>query len=374
MDLKISRIEQCLPTDVDAVATLIAKTQRESGEIPWSDNGKTDPWDLVEAAMGLTIGGYLRNAQRAFEWMSRMQLKDGSWYASYMQGQPEDRTRDANMSSYIAVGVFHYYLITEDVQFLREMWNTVRAGIDFALRLQAPTGEIYWAISPEGEVDPMALLTGSSSIFMSLKCGLAIAAELGLSMPAWKDALVRLGDAIRYKPYLFNMTKSRYSMDWFYPVLCGALGGEDAKRKIDTLWHKFVVQERGVRCVSDHPWITVAETSELSLTLSAMGNRTLAEIVFNWIQDKMYEDGSYWCGFTYPDMVIWPAEKITWTNAVVLMAADALYNLTPASQLFRHDFWKGLGLVPFDDTEHTHDTGDIMECQDTPSGRYVRMR
>jgi hypothetical protein len=39
-------------------------------------------------------------------------------------------------------------------------------------------------------------------------------------------------------------------------------------------------------------------------------------------------------------MVIWPAERIAWTNAVVLMAADALYHLTPASRLFSHENWR----------------------------------
>ena len=73
------------------------------------------------------------------------------------------------MSSYIAVGVFHYYLITGDLNFLTQMWKSISAAIDFALRLQTPEGEIHWAISPKGNVDPMALLTGSSSIYMCEK-------------------------------------------------------------------------------------------------------------------------------------------------------------------------------------------------------------
>jgi len=128
-------------------------------------------------------------------------------------------------------------------------------------------------------------------------------------------------------------------MDWFYPILSGVFSGAEAQRRIESQWNKFVVMGMGVRCVSDEPWVTVAETSELSLTLTAMGNRKLSETVFNWIQDKRYEDGSYWCGVTFPDKIIWPEDKLTWTNAVVLMAADALYNLTPASQLFNHSFW-----------------------------------
>ena len=95
----------------------------------------------------------------------------------------------------------------------------------------------------------------------------------------------------------------------------------------------------------DAPWITIAETSELSLALSAIGNRSLAEIVFHWISDKKFDDGSYWAGFTFPDMTIWPEDKLTWTNAVVLMAADALYDLTPASRLFSHRFWQESDLL-----------------------------
>jgi len=323
----------------EEVAGLIAQTQRADGEIPWCDGDKTDPWDHVEAAMGLGIGGRLAEARKAFAWMARTQRKDGAWYAAYRSGAPEDRTLDTNMSSYIAVGVYHHYLLTRDRAFLRGMWKTVDRAMDFALGLQNHTGEIYWAMSPQGKVDPMALLTGSSSVYMSLKCALAIAGKLGEHRPGWKKALHALGDAIRNRPALFNMTKSRFSMDWFYPILCGAVTGEPARQRVQKYWKKFVVKDRGVRCVSDQPWITMAETSELCIALAAMGNGKLSEIVFGWIQENRYEDGSYWCGYTLPDRVIWPDQKLTWTNAAVLLAADALYNITPAGQLFSHSTW-----------------------------------
>ena len=342
-ETSISRPAADLSINIEDVCNLIAQTQLSSGEIPWSEGQKTDPWDHVEAAMGLSIGGYLSQAQHAFEWLAGMQHADGSWYSAYMQGAPEDKTRDANMSSYIAVGVFHHYLISGDLAFLKQMWPTVSAAIDFAIGLQTPNGEIHWAISPEGNVDPVALLTGSSSIYMSLKCALATAKILGHPVPRWHNSLFKLGHAIKQKPHLFNMTKSRYSMYWFYPILAGALTGADAQKRIDKYWKKYVIEERGVLCVSDEPWVTIAETSELIIALAAMGNRKLAEIVFSWIVDRRYDDGSYWCGFTCPDIIIWPEEKITWTNAVALMAADAIYNLTPAGQLFSHEFWDNFG-------------------------------
>ena len=328
-----------LSIDIQALGRQISEAQGRDGEIRWNPGGKTDPWDLVESAMGLSIAGNLVEARAAYEWMANKQLPDGCWYAAYGNGIPKDKTKDANMSTYIAVGVLHYYLITGDKRFLFIMWETVEKAIDFALRLQAPGGEIFWAISPKGEVDHMALLTGSCSIYMSIRCALAIAKVLGFSNRRWESSHHLLGQAIRFKPHLFNMTKFRYAMDWFYPVLAGVLTGAAGKQQIDRFWKKYVVNDHGVRCVSDRPWITVAETCELTMTLAAMGNRSLSEIVFNWILDKRYEDGTYWCGYTLPDMAIWPEEKLTWTNAAVLLAADALYHLTPASRLFYHGFW-----------------------------------
>ncbi len=326
--------------DIRTISKMIADIQEKSGAIPWCHEEKTDPWDHVEAAMGLCIGGYLKQARRAYEWMARTQQVDGSWYASYKNGIPEDTTKDSNTSSYIAVGLFHYYLITGDKLFLKNMWPTVKSAINFALSMQAPGGEIYWAISPKGRVDPAALLTGSSSVYMSIKCAFAIARILGHHVPDWKQKMLKLKNALRNKPAHFDMTKSRYSMDWFYPVLCGALTGQSAQKRIDQYWKKFIISGKGVRCVSDRPWVTVAETCELSLTLAAMGNMNLAGIVFGWIQDKTNPNGSYWCGFTCPDMTIWPEDQTTWTNAVVLIAADALYNFTPAHKLFHHNFWE----------------------------------
>ena len=340
LDSQRSRAVPDFLIDIEAITELIAETQLESGEIPWCRGQKTDPWDHIEAAIGLSIGGHLEEAKRAFKWFARIQLEDGSCYSAYHQGVPEDKTRETNLSSYIAVGVYHYYLITRDMAVLREMWPCIVTAINFALSLQTEEGEIYWALNPEGQVDQMALLTGCSCIYMSIKCALAIAKILDLRKPRWEDGLDKLGNAIRSKPHLFNMTKSRYSMDWFYPVLTGAVTGDEAQSRIDKYWKKFIVEDKGVKCVSDEPWVTIAETSELCLALSAIGNRDLAKIVFSWIADRRYDDGSFWCGFVCPDIIIWPEDKIAWTNAAALMAADAIYDLTPASQIFNHQFWR----------------------------------
>ena len=329
-----------LSVQVPALTDLIARTQMPDGRIPWSPGEKTDPWDHVEAAMGLAIGGRYEQARRAFLWLKAQQLEDGSWYAAYGKDRILDHTRETNHAAYLAAGLYHYYKITGDLEFVSHMWPTVRAAMAFVLGLQAPGGEIYWAVNPQGRPDRMALLTGCSSICFSLKCALALARLLGLKEPCWKDAMMRLQHCIEHRPQHFNMTKSRFSMDWFYPILCGSITGAAAQARIDKYWKKFVIQNMGVRCVSDQPWVTIAESCELVIALAAMGNYLLARIVFSWICDHTFEDNTFWCGFTFPDMVLWPEEKITWTNAVVLMAADALYDLTPAGRMFSHEFGK----------------------------------
>jgi hypothetical protein len=335
--------QENIPVDVAAVTARIAATQKDSGEIPWSEGEKTDPWDHVESAMGLTIGREYARARQAYGWMRRMQLEDGSWYSAYKNGQPRDRTRDSNMASYLAVGLYHYFLITGDIRFVESMWDTVRAAINFALSLQATTGEIYWAVSPEGRIDPKALLTGSSSVYMSLKCAVSLAMMLEKEHAGWSAAMVRLKQAIENKPRLFDETKGRFSMDGFYPVLTGAVTGEKALKRIAACLDKFFVAGQGVKCVCDEPWITIAETAELCIAIAATGDRERAKEIFGLLKEYRYADGSYWCGFTIPERTIWPEEKISWTNAVVLMAADAIYRLTPAAGLFDHDFWQSAG-------------------------------
>jgi hypothetical protein len=339
MQLHIPKRLDETTVDVRAIADFIVGIQKENGEIPWSDGGKTNPWDHVESAMGLTVAGRMREAEKAYEWMKKTQMKDGSWWSSYKNGIPEDRTKDANVSSYVAVGVYHHYLVTQDRDFLKFMWPCVKAGIDYALSLQSPSGVIYWAKNQYGIVDPMALLTASSSVYMSIKCGCAIAQSIEKKRPAWEQSLSALGRAIGEKPHLFNMIKSRFSMDWYYPVLCGAVTGVEAHRRIQKSWEKFVVPCWGVRCVSDAPWTTMAETSELVLTLAAIEEYEKAKIVFLWLTDKKYDDGSYWMGVTFPAAVVWPEEKTAWTAAAVLLAYDALNHLTPAGRLFSHRFW-----------------------------------
>lgn len=326
-----------LPTPVNThlTADYIAGVQKKTGEIPWYENGKTDPWDHVECAMGLTVAGRLSAAERAYGWSRDSQCADGAWWSEYEGGSPRPGAhKDANMSAYIAVGVCHYFLATRDRDFLEAMWPTVEKAMDFVLRLQGPGGEIYWAERADGSISRTALVTGSSSIYLSLRCALHIVAELGLDRPAWAHAANRLGIALREKPHLFDQTKARYAMDWYYPLLCGVLCAEAARDRLTAGWHTFMMDGWGVRCVSDHPWVTMAETSELVMTLAGMAEMETAFTLFEMICTNQHANGAYWTGITVPDRRIYTQEQTTWTGAAILLATDMLYQLTPSRRIF----------------------------------------
>ncbi|MCP4603063.1 MAG: phenyltransferase domain-containing protein [Proteobacteria bacterium] len=338
-----SRKIQYSLVDVAKTADFILSVQKPNGEIPWSIGGKTDLWDHVESAMGLCVGGHYHAAKMAFMWTRETQLADGSWWSYYRDDCPEDGAyKDSNMIAYIATGALYFYLTTNDKAFLQFMWPTICRAIDFVVALQGEEGEIYWARKGDGSIDNNSLLTGSSSIYFSLTCAVRISSILNQEKPGWEVARLKLGEAIRNKQHVFDQTKSRFSMDWYYPILCGVITGKEATKRIEESWDKFVIEGWGIRCVSDAPWLTVGETSEVILTLGAIGDYKTAEMILSWIEDKRYDDGCFWTGVTYPDCEIYTTERTAWTSAGVLLAMDILYNLTPASGLFTHAFWKPL--------------------------------
>lgn len=123
-------------------------------------------------------------------------------------------------------------------------------------------------------------------------------------------------------------------MDWYYPVLAGAVSGEAAKARLAEKWDIFVAEGKGCRCVMDHPWVTVAESCELVLALLAIGEKQKAQEFFSWQHQWRAEDGAYWMGYQFEADAPWPDEKPAWTSASVILVADALVGATSASRLF----------------------------------------
>jgi hypothetical protein len=322
-------------SEVAATAEWIASIQLPSGMIPWFPGGHADPWNHVEAAMALVLAGCRAEAECALGWLRRSQHLDGSWCMYYLAEGVEEPRRDPNVCAYVATGTWWHYLVTGDAGVLDEMWPVVERAIAFVLRLQQPGGEVLWSMEPDGTPGRFALLTGSASIHHSLRCGLAIARSLGHERPEWELAAGRVAHAVAHREDTFE-PKDRWAMDWYYPVLSGAVSGSAGRVRLMDRWDRFVMEGVGVRCVSDRPWVTAAETAECVMALDVAGLSEQASLLLSWTSHFRGHDGSYWTGCVHPECVRFPGgERSTYTAAAVVLANHALYGDGPTAGLFR---------------------------------------
>jgi hypothetical protein len=153
-------------------------------------------------------------------------------------------------------------------------------------------------------------------------------------------SLGSLAIAIAHRPERF-LDKQRWAMDWYYPILGGVLRGHAAEARLAAKWDTFIAPGRGVRCVSDRPWITAAETCEFVMALDAIGLHEQARILFGWVHFLRHDDGSYWTGMNFEgdrfDVIgtYYTPEQPTWNSAAVVLAANALGGTSATAGLFR---------------------------------------
>ena len=85
----------------------IAGEQAADGALPWFRGGQLDPWDSVEAAMALDVGGEHARAAAAYRWLAGRQRSDGSWAAEYRDRAESAPAGESNHAGYLAVGAWH---------------------------------------------------------------------------------------------------------------------------------------------------------------------------------------------------------------------------------------------------------------------------
>ena len=324
----------------------ILALQGSSGAIPWFENGPWDPWNHVEAAMALCVAGARDAADAAFAFLADTQRPDGAWLGDYGNALPVvDRLYlsresaptmlDTNFCAYPAVGVTQFMLETGDREWARQYWPMLTGAMEFVLSLQRPDGSVSWSFEAVGTKDDDALLAGNASIAKSLECMIFLAQELGQPVDPWAKGYAALSAALRDTPDVFDRrnTGERFAMDWYYPVLSGVLDHITASRRIEDKWSTFVTPSLGCRCVSDEPWITVAETCELVLALISIGKLDMAQKMFSAISELGDDAGIFWMGWQDEEEIFWPREQPSWTQAAVVLAAHALADSSPSSRV-----------------------------------------
>jgi hypothetical protein len=331
-------------TGFDGATAAILAAQSPDGAIAWFSGGPWDAWNHAECVMALAVVGEREAALAGLEHLAATQLADGAWLSGYGNALPmADRlhiartpaplVRDSNFTAYPATALWHWWRLTEERAAVERFWPMVRAAIDHVLKLQHPQGDISWCSEAFGtEVDD-AVLAGNASIYLSLEHGIALAALMGDARADWVAARARLGGAIAGAPHRFDRSgtdRSGFGMDWYYPVLAGALGAAEGRARLRFGRGRFIAEGLGCRCVASEPWATVAESAELALALLRLGLGREAAGLLAWQEAQRDADGAYWMGWQYAEGIAWPREKPSWTQAAMILAQDALVGATGA--------------------------------------------
>ena len=238
--------------------------------------------------------------------------------------------------SLICLGTMTWGTQNSEKDAVEQMDYSASKGINFCVDLQNDKGTIPWCLNENGLPGDDFFITGSSSILKSLECAIAlfnITQDTDkFKLSNWQSSYLKLKKALRNPEGLFDIKidRTRFSMDWYYPVLSSALSHEQAEARLAARWDDFVIDGFGCRCVVDEPWVTVAETAELIMALVAHGQHEKAAEMLGWLAQFRDENGAYWMGMQVEQKAFWPVERPAWTAGAVILAHDAVLRLTPA--------------------------------------------
>jgi len=320
--------------EVAATAGWTASVQLRDGMVPWYQGGHADPWNHTEALMALATAGMWPEVERGFAWLERNQLDDGSWCSAYLQDGILDPRRDPNVCAYVATGAWWCSRVGPGTAILEALWPMVERAVEWCLARQLASGEVVWSVGPDGVPGAFALLAANSSVQHSLRCAVLVAEALGHDRPHWAAAAAGVASAVRRGPGGFA-PKERWAMDWYYPVLTGAVQGEGARAQMGARWHELVEPGLGVRCVADKLWVTAAETAECSIAAEVAGMHEQASALLAWTRHLRHEAGGYWTGCAHPDCTKFPGGQVsTYSAAAVVIADHVLHRRSPAAAVF----------------------------------------
>jgi len=337
--------------DMGGALARILEIQAHDGAIAWFEDGPWDPWNHTECLLALNAMGQYEAADRAMACLVERQRPNGAWAGEYgnvlplpdrdhIARRPAPVFQDTNFAAYPAVGLWHDTLVRRDRSRAFALWPMVQNAMAFVCGLQGPQGDICWSLEARGTGAEDALLAGNASIYKSLGCAIALGQWLGKPVIDLQQARERLREALRWRPGRFDRagtSRAEFAMDWYYPVLAGALQGDEARAHLASQQVRFVDPGLGCRCVADEPWVTVAESAELALTYLGVGNRKAASALLAEQHAHRDTDGAFWMGWQHGEAIFWPREKPSWTQAAMILATEALKGHTPASRLLVSD-------------------------------------
>ncbi len=272
--------------------------------------------------MALASYGHGPQAVRGLAFASRTQRDNGSWPLEWLGDGTEVVGGASHHAAYFAVALHHVAAALGDHDLAGHYLPVARKGLDYALSLQRPDGAMNWASVGEAIWD-VPLLIGNASVSLGLAVGHV--AERAVSprdtprCQRYAAARGRLCEALNDRSGFDagHRDQVKHAMHWYYPSLYA--GKPLPVEGID----RYVMDGCGSRCVADQPWVTAAETAELTMALRlTQTSSPCADDLLACIEQMRDDDGGYWTGWQVAAQTHWPVQKTTWTAAAVLLAHD----------------------------------------------------
>ena len=291
--------------------------------------------------MALRVGGLTPAATRAYEWLRGDPARRRLLADEAVGGRPGRPTRRRDQHARLRRRRRLAPLAGRPATtaFARPMWPAVRRALDFVLGLQPPRGEIALGAGRGRQRRRRTrCCPAASSIHQACAARSRSPSWLDDPQPDWElaagPARARGGRGTRSA----FADKSRFSMDWYYPVLGGAVRGQDARPPAGGgAGTTFVVPGLG-RPLRRRPsrGSPAAETCELVARAGRAGRRATGR----WscsrraapARTRTAPTGP---GYVFADQAPLAGERSTWTAAAVVLAADALSRTTRGAGIFR---------------------------------------
>ena len=252
--------------------------QEADGALPWAPGGAHRRWNHVEARWPWSSAASVEAAEPPTTGACATSARTAPGRSQVAGGVVDDAAArpTCRPTSRSASGTTGWSGAT------RRSWSgcgrRCASGLDFVVGLQLPLRRhrlVQSGRSGPARSTARRCWPAASSIHQSLRGrprarGAARRPAAGLGAGR-RPARPRRARA----PRPGSSTSPTYSMDWYYPVLGGAVRGEARPPRCCATsagtgsWSPG----SGVRCVDTNPWVTGAETCELALALDAVGDR-----------------------------------------------------------------------------------------------------
>ena len=197
----------------------IIENQNKSGSICWDHRGKCDPWDHCECLIALAIYEEWDAFNKGIEWFFNNLNAEGEIASEFINEKVSKGYTESHHAPYVFLPLYQKFLIDNDIDYLVKYKKEIQSIYNSTLSFADSEGFLFWAKDEDGYSDN-SLITASCSVHISLKTYEKIAVTLGLDCNHEKILLNQ--EKINSKKFdRDGVSRKRFSMDNYYPFLCG---------------------------------------------------------------------------------------------------------------------------------------------------------